>query len=487
MDTFFPDDIQTTTKLDSNIEVIPRFDGWANVFTGLGGVNDKSSYTKYGRTSIIDDDTLALIYAGDGLGGRIIDIVADDMTREWIAFDGDEKAIETLQDDIDRLSAEEHFNKALKWQRLFGGSIIVVGAMDGRSPETPLNPKAVKSIEYLKAIDRTSIPISECIFDEDSRSPNFGNIKIYKINYFINNKLVPMYVHASRVLPFYNDPVPGKFTNLVDYTTRYWGMSSLQRIYEELRDLGGITQSTVNILMEFIIGKFKISHLAEMLAAGQEQKVVKRIEIMNRSKSTINAVLLGDDEEYTRDYATLAGLPEVIDRFMLKLSGSTGIPVTRLFGRSPAGLNATGENDLRNYYDLVEAQQRNRLKTPIRKLVDLLAIANNIPKPPKFVFNPLYQLSQDEQAKIENLNALTEKSKADTEAVYVAMGALDVLDVSKEHGWTPPEAEEFEPPEGELAPDADPEENAGKSPKEPQEGRPVNKTKPKAKAKDKNE
>lgn len=453
MDSLFPD---TDMVVDSFIslpakEVFPRFDGWGNVFTGLGGVNDRTSYTKYGSSTIIDIDTLSMIYMGDGLGGRIIDVVADDMTREWIYLGEDENSqAKTVMDDLQRLNAEEVFNQAIKWQRLFGGALIVMGALDGQSPDKPLRPEKVKAVEYLKVVDRTCVPITECKFDTNPSSPTFGQVEVYKINYYVGTQIVPMYVHASRVISLHNDPVPTHSRGYVDTNTRYWGMSSLQRIYEELRDLGAITQSTVNIMMEFIIGKYKIKHLAEMLSAGQEQKVVKRVEVMNRSKSAINAVLLGDDEEYTRDYATLAGLPEVIDRFMLKLSGSTGIPVTRLFGRSPAGLNATGENDLRNYYDLVEANQRNRLLPSIRKLVELICVYKKIGTVPEVKFNSLYQLSEEERAGVEKTYAETEQIKANTENTYVMMGAKDVLDVSKEHDWEPLEAEDLEDPDPDI-------------------------------------
>lgn len=453
MDDLFPD---TNMKTDS-IGVSPtktkasRSDGWGNVFTGLGGKNDKSIYTKFGRSYIIDDDTLSYIYMGDGLGGRIVDVVADDMTREWIYLGEDEDANALkVMDELTRLNAEETFNLGIKWQRLLGGAIIIVGAMDGQSPEKPLKMDKIKTIEYLKVVDKTCIPITECIFDTDPRSSTFGQIQIYKINYYIGTQIVPMYVHASRVIALHNDPVPTRINGMVEASTRHWGMSSLQRVYDSLKDLGGITQSTVNILMEFIIGKFKISHLAEMLASGQEQKVIQRLEVMNRSKSVINAVLLGDDEEYTRDYATLAGLPEVIDRFMLQLSGSTGIPVTRLFGRSPAGLNATGESDLRNYYDLIEANQRNKLLPAVRRLVMFICSYMKIAKAPDVKFNSLYQLSEEEKANVAKTYAETEKITAETEKIYTDMGARDPADVSKEYGWEPVDAEDFEDP------DADP-------------------------------
>jgi phage-related protein (TIGR01555 family) len=304
--------------------------------------------------------------------------------------------------------------------------------MDGATPDQPLRENKIKNIEYLKVVDRTNIQIADSIFDKDPYSPTFGKIIQYHVDMYVADAYIPIKIHHSRVIPFFNDPIPGRVRNAVTWDMRYWGMSSLQRIHEELRDLGGITQSTVNILYEFIIGKYKIARLAEIMSSpGGEAAVVRRMEIMNMSKSVLNSVMIDSEEDYSRDYATLAGLPELIDRFMLKLSGSTSIPVTRLFGRSPAGLNATGENDLRNYYDLIEAQQRNRLYTPLRRLIQLICNWKGY-EIPEIEFNSLYQLSEDEKADIDKTEAETAKIKADTENVYVSMGALDPDEVRHE-------------------------------------------------------
>lgn len=414
--------LSISTKVSDSMSFYRR-DGWSNVFAGLGQKKDKSIYTEKGEVTLIDDITLEEIYMGDGLGGRIVDIVADDMTREWITLDGDSD--EKISDELIRLDAEKNFNEALKWQRLYGGALIILGAMDGRSPSSKLEDKNIKTIEYLKVVPRTDILMGESEFDLNPRSSTYGKVLKYAINYRVGNTTQKIMVHSSRCIPFFNDPVPSFIRQTAGPEIRYWGISSLQRVYEELRDLGGVTQSIINILFEFIIGKFKVERLSEMFAQGREREVITRIEIMEMSKSILNAVILGDNEEYTRDYATLAGLPEVIDRFMLKLSGSTGIPVTRLFGRSPAGLNATGENDLRNYYDLVEAQQRNRLFPPLRRLVTMIASYLGV-EPPKVVFNSLYQLDQKEKAEVDKINKEVEKIAAEIEEIHSRTERNDV-------------------------------------------------------------
>lgn len=406
-------------------------DGWQNFFAGIGmSSRDKTIHTEYGSFTELDDETLTQIYMGDGLGSRIIDCVADDMTREWIYL-FDETARETFEREIMRLGAETKFNEALRWQRLYGGSLIYLGAMDGGRPESPLNVAKIKSLEYLNVFAKTDISVGDSKWDTNPNSPTYGKIVQYMLRDHINGVTNSRLVHHTRVIPFFNDPIPPKLRVGLNADTRYWGRSSLQPIYEALRDLGGINQSVANILYEFIIGKYSFPYLNEMLAEGKESQLIRRIEIMNMSKSIINGILLGENETYTRDYATLAGLPEVIDRFMLALSGSTGIPVTRLFGRSPAGLNATGENDLRNYYDLIQAAQRNKLRYPLHQFMSALFKTTT---PPKFEFNSLYQMTEKEKAECLQLESLAGLQKAQMYNAYILDQVLSAEEVRKELG-----------------------------------------------------
>lgn len=427
------------TRLDSAQETkVVRNDDWKNSMVGLAQTQDKSQYTRYNGANIIDDGTLLEMYLGDGLGSRIVDVVADDMTREWIYID-EEAQRKTIFNVLDTLNAEEAYNTAIKWQRLYGGSLIIIGAMDGRSIELPLYEKAIRNIEYLKVVDRTCIDLANSVFDTDPNSVTYGKVLKYNIRYQIQNTFVDILIHYTRVLEFHNDPIPiGKYTGL-NQDLRYWGISSLQKINESIRDLGGISQSIVNILYDFTFGIYKFEGLAGLLSSdstGEAQSgLVKRLNAINASRSIINAAVLDKTEDYQKQYTTLAGLPEMVDRFMLQLSGSTGIPVTRLYGRSPAGLNATGESDLRNYYDLIEATQRNRLMPPLRKLINLICVWKKIdPDSITITFNSLYQLSEEEKSKIAKADAETEEIKIRTAMALIDAGC-DPQKVAKRFGY----------------------------------------------------
>jgi len=196
--------------------------------------------------------------------------------------------------------------------------------------------------------------------------------------------------------------------------------------------MGGAMQGVSNIIYEFIIGKYKFSNMAEMLAAGNEGKLVKRMQIINMSKSVINGVMLGKDEDYIRESANVGGLADLIDRIMMLLSGVTSIPVTRLFGRSPAGMNATGDSDLSTYYDMVRSKQKTDLQPNLQKFIIMLATVLKFKGTPSFKFNPLRQSTPKEQAEIEKLEADTYYVNAQADAVYITNQVLSPEEVALE-------------------------------------------------------
>ncbi len=411
-------------------------DGWQNVIIGLGQVQDRSQYTQYGYATILTDDVLTQLYMGEGLASRIVNVIADDCTREWINIP-DEKASELVMPELERLNAEEIFNTAIRWRRLYGGAIILVGAMDGRSVDQPLAEERIRSIEYLKVIDRTCIDISGSEFDYNPKSPTYGRIIKYKVRYTINNQTFDMMVHYTRVIEMKNDPIPATSLSAVPDYIKYWGMSSLQPINAALRDLGGINQSIVNILYSFCSGTYKFKGLAQLLAAGGEEKLSKRLQALEMSTSILNARVIDADESFSREYTSLASLPEIVDRFMLTLSGSTGIPVTRLYGKTPSGLNASSgsEHDNRVYYDLIEADQRNKVLPAIRWLVGLIARQLKYAEPISIEFNSLYQLSAEEQAKVDKTNAEAKSIETNINERLIKLGIRDPEEYAKELGY----------------------------------------------------
>ena len=377
-------------------------DGFLNLYTGVGTSRDKTRYTSFSNYTYLTDQVLTDLWVGDGFGKRIIEVVADDMTREWINIPEDTNQI--ILNKMEDLEAETQFNEVLKMKGLYNGSVIVIGLNDGNPLEEPVNLNTIKSVDWLRVYDRTEINLTTFNFNRDPNSKRFGKPEFYTIN---SNYSEYFNVHYSRVIEFKGLKVP---SSIEQGNWWYWGMSQLQPIWTQLKDFGAGVANISKLLYEFVIGKYKIKNLSQMMAEDNWDKVKKIIDIVDLGKSMIQAHLLdADGEDFSRDSVSVSGLPDLLDRFMMFLSGVTGIPVTRLYGRSPAGENATGEADLMNYYDMIASRQKTELKSKIQMLVDYINLSQEITQKidnPTVEFNSLFQT--DEKAEIENKKTFTE-------------------------------------------------------------------------------
>lgn len=420
-------DLLPAVRVDTTPAPSPmRVDGWSNALSGMGTTRDKRRYTTFDYTTLLDSRTLSFMYMGDGLSTRIVNTFAEDMTREWGIIENDPipagKTMGTIEAELARLDAPTCIRQAKIWARLFGGALVFIGAQDGQSPDKELKPDRVRSIEFLKVIELPDILTYDCLYNMDMRSPNFGKIDQYAVQIRVGDKWEKMYIHASRCIPFFGITVPSSMSG-ISADVRYWGISCLQPVLDYLRDYSGAMGSTSSILLEFIIGKYKFSDLDEMLAKGGESKLRTRIEAIDMTKSTIHSVILGTDEEYSRDSATVTGIADLLDRFMMNLSAVTGYPVTKLFGRSPAGLNATGENDLKNYYDAVRSEQTATTKY-LQNLINIIANLKNLKGEYTWKWNPLIQLSEKDQGEVKRLEAERVRTYADAYERMMNQGVL---------------------------------------------------------------
>jgi phage-related protein (TIGR01555 family) len=195
-------------------------------------------------------------------------------------------------------------------------------------------------------------------------------------------------------------------------------------MYHDIFDYRTAFGNTAGILGEFVVGKYKFADLDDILASGNEKKLQSRMAGIEMSKSLINAVMLGTDEEYSRDSASVSGLSDLLDRFMMTVAAATGYPVTKLFGRSASGLNATGEGDQKAYYDMLRAEMVD-LQPEIQYLIDIFVAYLGLPEGDyTFKFGNLYQPTAHEEADLERVKAETLRTSMDAAQRAIADGVL---------------------------------------------------------------
>ena len=443
------DDINISKK-------VKRSDGWANLFTGAGTKADKSKGTRNVNSLIIDDLELEAIYSDDGLGARIVDLLPEDMLKQgWkYKFPNEKEGMEELSikynSILDNIKINSKISQAIKWARLYGGSIIIIGAFDGQDLSEPLIVRKIRSFESLRVIAKPNIQFENIEFQTDPNMPHFGEIEYYPVEFRVGNTYSVQKVHYSRVIEFHGVQIPNTGKMNVPSEYRYWGVPVLQRVRDRLGDLGTIFSSLSNLLQELSIGKYKFKDLADILSMPDGEKLMqKRIQAMDLMKSVFHGVLMDTDDDFVRETLSLGGVSDVLYQFFTVISASTGYPMTRLFGISPAGLNSSGDSDTYSYYDMVRSKQQLELKPALNRIISIVAEWQNL-QLPEIEFNALEQMTEKEQAELEEKKAITEKTKAETYQTYVDMGIMEPYMVEKlEFGNT---LKEIEAPEDEKLP-----------------------------------
>jgi phage-related protein (TIGR01555 family) len=156
---------------------------------------------------------------------------------------------------------------------------------------------------------------------------------------------------------------------------------------------------------------------------------MRRVEVMDLTRSAFRSQYFDTEEDFTRDVINFTGIPQILHILFMLLSADTGYPITRLFGISPAGMNATGESDMRNYYDGVRSLQNTEAYPIILRIVRIIRDWKGLEKEPYIKFLPLQTMTEKETAELEKTKADKEKVEADTYKVYVDMGVIEPYEV----------------------------------------------------------
>lgn len=390
--------------------------GWTNSATGRGiqGI-DRNLSTGFAAKSTLAENTLRALYRGDGIGKRIIELPTEAMNSKGFDIIGDPESMVLAR--LEETGIIKGMENMVRWSQLFGGALGIIGADDAQTYEKPLNEKRLRNIHHIHVYNRWRVQFQTTDLYSDPQNPKFGTPEFYRIFPLFGS---PFRVHESRTIRMDGSPVD----DMGAWQNNGWGDSVLQCCFDELRQLSGVYDSAESIVDDFITSTITMKGLADLIANDEEGLIIKRLNIMDRARHVTNSRLLdGDSETFAKVASSVSGLPEMMDRFMNKLSSVTGIPVTLLMGQAPAGLNATGDSDLSNWDDKVRGLQIKNMKEPIERLTRLVFLSSDYyfkgqePENWWVEFRPLRIPSAKQVAELD-------KSQADTLAVLISNGII---------------------------------------------------------------
>lgn len=436
-------DVQEETRNDSRPSQASTGGGFGSFISGFGGSKDKlySQEILSGRPlSRWECETL---YQFDGVAASVVDVPADDATRKWVQVVSDSEVLGEIQRTLDTIkvvdgtqgrtsSARYAVNRALKLSRQLGGSAIILGARDGRLPHEPLNEDGLEKIEKLYVHHRHELiphtheedgSVRTYMFCKDvSRSTDQGSVE----------------VHASRLWTFNGVHLSGHRQLLNDD----WGDPVFNRLFRALRNSVYVEDQTARTVGEKNIPILKIPKLQSMIEAGKGDQVKEMVSIMGAMKSIIHILFLDSGMSLENHDSNITGLEGLLKAYPQFVSAAARIPVTKLYGISPGGLNSTGESDITFYYDMVTASIVELHVLPfVRWLCRLLMISKagptqgRLPSSWDVLANPLREVTEKEKAEIREINLRGDK-------ILVEMGAVESKDVAQvrsgKDGWRAP-------------------------------------------------
>lgn len=372
--------------------------------------------SKYAADAFIFDDKshqeLLGMYRGDWMARKIIDIPVFDMTREWRTWQAEPELIEVIETAEDHHQVPAKVARAARFGRLYGGGAIVIGA-DVANPERPLTPKGVGKggLKHLTVLSRHAFNTPE--IDTDPRSPTFGRPKFYELR---TDQGAQVRLHPSRVIPFFGCDRLEPETALNDG----WSDSVLLSTYDAIHNAALSQTAVAELIHEAKVDVISIPNLGAQLGTQEGTHAVsERFANANIIKSINRMLLLDDQEKWDRKQTSFAGLPDVIAQYLQIISAASDIPATRLLGTSAKGMNASGEGDLRNYYDMLAGLRKQTIWPQLAYLDQILWVdaTGSIPREAWAEWAPMWQMSEKEKADIA-------KSRAETTKIYAELALL---------------------------------------------------------------
>lgn len=379
-------------------------DAFSNVLARLGaGTPNLLEGTEYSLQRMSRDfNTLNALYRESWIVRRIIDVIPADMLKNWITITSglDPDVEKRLSLTLRRTQLIDKLKRGMQWGRLYGGALgVMLVKHQGYDLSQPLQLDWIMPGDFagLLIFDRWNgvNPSSELI--EDITDPDYGFPKYYTVTDPAGGGSVK--IHHSRVVRFTGNTLP--FWE--EIAEMQWGASVIESIFDELRKRDNVSWNIAQLTFMANIRVLKMQDLGQLLAATDNEsqaELLRTLEAQNMLLNNMGMQVMDSQDGLETHQYTFGGLADCYQQFIMDISGAAEIPVTRLFGRSPSGLNATGESDLQNYYDMIAEKQESYLRPILNKVLPpfIISTLGSLPDDFDFEFDPVAEPTDKERA-----------------------------------------------------------------------------------------
>jgi hypothetical protein len=360
----------------------------------------------------------------------VAEALADEATRKWMKLkakdeneDKSEK-IKAIEAELDRMDVRGAFRKISEQDSFFGRAHLYLDTGDtddaqelatnlgdsfstvskGKiSPERPL--RAVRAIEAMWAY------------------PNFYNaVNPLKKDWYKPNLWFVMghTIHASRLLTFVAREVP----DMLKPAYAFGGLSLTQMVEPYVENWLVTRQSVQDLIKGFSTFVLKTNMAAAYSGVGGDD-FFKRADMFNMLRNNRGLMMLDKDtEDFANVSAPISGLDHLQAQSLEHIASCSQLPLVKMTGISPSGLNASSEGELRCWEDKVHSYQEAMFDAPLAKIVNFIQLSlwGEIDEGITHEWLPINEMTEKEQGELDQLHA-------QTDAILVEIGAIDAHEV----------------------------------------------------------
>ena len=379
------------------------FDPLAGVF-GQPGSNPASDPFTLGLANQYNPITLnrlilSYAYATHGVLQTVIDQPIEDAFRGGLKFKCDELDNEELKllekylitprkvDSFRLTNVLSDWKEVMAWAALFGGGGLIINTQ--QNPMEPLDIGKIKQDEEIAFIPADRWELS--LVGLRSAVINTLSFKQSECPYDYYGQPI----HWTRVLKVNGKEAP----SFLRRRLQGWGMSRVEHLIRNLNSAIKYQDVVFELLDEAKVDVLGIdgynARAGNAKAMSSMQNMAKTIAMAKNYK---NMIVMDKNDTYDQKQLNVSGLSNILEQIRVGQAADSKIPMTKLFGLSPAGFNS-GESERQNYNDLVESEVR----TPARIIIDgsLPIICQKLfgfyPESLTYEFMPLDRLTAKEE------------------------------------------------------------------------------------------
>lgn len=333
--------------------------------------------------------------------------------------------LKKIEAEFDRLKVQDAFRTFSEQDGFFGRAHLYLdtGATDDRA-------------ELKQSIGGGNDDVSASKINSQKPLLAIRNVEavwVYPANYDSVDPLKPAWfkpetwfvqgkeVHCSRLLTGVAREVP----DVLKPQYAFGGLS-LSQMVKPYVDFWLKTRGSVNALISAFSQMILETDLGVTLEGGGDG-LEARADLFNNWRDNANLMMLQKDTEKLSNVVTPLGTLDALQaQSQEHMASVSRIPLVKLLGIQPAGLNASSEGELITFEDMIRAYQKKFFGDALNRVLWFvqLSLFDEIDPTITVEFNPLRQMTEKERGEID-------KQESETDKNYIDAGVLDPLEVRR--------------------------------------------------------